>query len=87
MAKPFIRLKDKHTHGGKVITAAPASFCLGLPIARKGDKITCPIHGNGEIATGDASVLVDGMPVARRGDKTSCGALLIPSQALTVDLI
>ncbi len=87
MGKPFIRLKDKHSHGGQVITAAPTSFCLGLPIARKSDKVTCPIHGDGIIATGDGSLIVDGLPVARLGDKTSCGARLIPSQALTVDLL
>lgn len=84
--KPFIRLKDKHTHGGMVVQGAPSSFCLGLPIARKSDKITCPIHGDGEIATGDVMLLVDGKPVARKGDVTTCGAELIPSQGLTVDL-
>lgn len=87
MAKPFIRLKDEHTHGGKVISGAPASFCLGLPIARKTDKIRCQIHGDGIIATGEESPIIDGLPVAREGDKTSCGAKLIPSQGLTVDLI
>lgn len=87
MGKPFIRKKDTHTHGGKVIEGAPASFVLGLPIARKFDKITCPIHGDGFIATGDDSLIVDGRPVARFGDKTSCGAKLLPSQAITVDLL
>ena len=85
--KPFIRFKDKHSHGGRVIEGAPTSFCLGLPIARRGDKITCPIHGDGKIATGDDSLIVDGKAVARLGDKTSCGAKLIHSQGLTVDLI
>ena len=85
MAGPVILIGDKTTHGGTVLEAAPASFHGGIPIARLGDKVSCPIHGSGTIATGDLSCIVDGKPVARKGDKTSCGALLIPRQLPTID--
>ena len=87
MAGPFIRLGDKHTHGGAVVEASPHSDSGGIPIARLGDKVVCPLHGAMVIATGDATMLVDGKPAARQGDKTSCGATLIASQQATSDKV
>ncbi|KQV80589.1 hypothetical protein ASD15_11610 [Massilia sp. Root351] len=87
MAGPLIRLGDKHTHGGAVVEASPHSDSGGIPIARIGDKVVCPLHGAMVIVTGDASMLVDGKPVARQGDMTSCGATLIASQQATVDKV
>jgi uncharacterized Zn-binding protein involved in type VI secretion len=87
MAGPFIRLGDKTTHGGVVIEASPPSDSFGIPIARMGDKTSCPVHGVVPIATGDPTLIVDGKPVARNGDLTACGAVLICSQHPTIDLI
>jgi len=74
-----IRLNDPTSHGGKVSSAAPKSKVMGVAVARKGDRCTCPIPGHGEceIAEGDAKVPIDGVPVAFDGHKTSCGAVLI----------
>jgi uncharacterized Zn-binding protein involved in type VI secretion len=85
MPGPVIRLGDKTSHGGAVLEASPHSDSGGIAIARQGDKTSCPIHGNGTIASGDMTMIVDGKPVARNGDKTSCGATLIAGQQATSD--
>jgi uncharacterized Zn-binding protein involved in type VI secretion len=76
-----IRLNDPTSHGGKVLTAASHSTVLGVAVARKGDKCSCPLPGHGicRIAEGDPKVLIDGVPVAFDGHRTSCGATLISS--------
>lgn len=84
MSKPFIVLGDKTSHGGKVISACPTATTHGKPIARMGDKVTCPKCGSNTIATGDNTEIIMGKPVARHGDKTACGATLISSQSVTV---
>ena len=85
MSGPVIRVGDKTSHGGEVVEGAPHSDSGGIPIARLGDKITCPLHGSGTIASGDLSMIVDGKPAARNGDTTSCGATLIAGQQATLD--
>ena len=87
MSGPLITLGDKTSHGGSVLEASGHSDCGGTPIARMGDKVSCPIHGNTTIASGDVTMIVDGKPVARNGDKTACGATLISSQQNTTDQV
>lgn len=87
MAGPLIRLGDKTSHGGVVITASPHSDSGGIAIARMGDKTVCPKHGPAPIVSGDATLIVDGKPAATHGDKTACGASLIASQQAAVDRI
>ena len=74
-----IRLNDPTTHGGKVTSAAPKSTVMGVAVARKGDRCSCPQHGhqNCVIAEGDPKVLIDGVPVAFEGHLTTCGAKLM----------
>ena len=74
-----IRLGDPTSHGGKVLTAAPNSMAMGLAVARKGDRCSCPRRGHHQcvIAEGDPDVTIDGIPVAFDGHRTSCGATLI----------
>ncbi len=88
MSRPFIVVGDKTDHGGVVIQGASSTDAAGKPIARVGDKVTCPKKGHGGttvIATGDPSCLIDGRPAARQGDKTACGATLLASQIATAD--
>ncbi len=85
MPGPVIRLGDKTSHGGVVLEATPHSDSGGIAMARLGDKVSCPIHGTGTIASGDMTMIVDGKPAARNGDLTSCGAVLIAGQQATVD--
>ena len=68
-----------------MLEGSPHSDSGGIAIARLGDKVSCPKHGNGTIASGDQTMIVDGKPAARNGDKTSCGATLIAGQQATVD--
>lgn len=52
---------------------------FGKPVARLGDKVTCPIPGHGActIVESDPQWSIGGIPVALEGHKTSCGASLI----------
>jgi uncharacterized Zn-binding protein involved in type VI secretion len=87
MAKPFIVIGDKTDHGGVVLEGSLVSTTGGKPIARVGDKVSCPEKGHGGttvIVSGDPTFLIDGKPAARHGDKTACGATLIASQAVSL---
>ncbi|WKB50894.1 PAAR domain-containing protein [Eleftheria terrae] len=75
-----IRLGDPTSHGGKVVgVAATHHTVMGIPVARLGDKCTCPKkgHKNCTIVEGDPNYTIDGVPVAFEGHKISCGATLI----------
>ncbi|NMM38563.1 MAG: PAAR domain-containing protein [Glaciimonas sp.] len=87
MAKAFIVLGDKTSHGGTVVEASGQTFAGNIGVARVGDKVTCPIrgHSTNAIATGDMTLIIDGAAVARAGDTTACGAVLIASQTATTD--
>jgi len=82
MSQPIVRLGDRTSHGGVVVSAAPSTTVEGIAPARVGDMTTCPIKGHGPnpIVSGDSSCIVDGSAVARQGDMTACGATLIASQ-------
>lgn len=88
MSKPLICLGDKTSHGGTVLEASTQSDTGNRKIARKGDKVSCPIpgHDTTTIVSGDESLIVDGKPAARAGDKVGCGAVLIASQHASIDL-
>lgn len=77
--KRVIRLGDPTTHGGVVVSATEHLQMFDKPVARLGDKVTCPIPGHGvcTIVEGDPLWSIDGIPVALEGHKTSCGASLI----------
>ncbi|MBZ5790293.1 PAAR domain-containing protein [Burkholderia contaminans] len=79
--KAQIVVGDTTSHGGRVISGS-ASSTWGrerISIARKGDKITCPICAPHvfEIAEGCANSLDFGAPVALEGHTTTCGAVLL----------
>jgi len=80
----LIRIGDRTDHGGKVITASSTMRFDGRFVARKGDKVVCPLHPDVEpnvIEEGDESITDDGRPVARHGHCGTCGCLLISSLA------
>jgi uncharacterized Zn-binding protein involved in type VI secretion len=87
MPGALILLGDKTTHKGTVVEASQQSDSGGKPIACLGHKVSCPVHGDTTITSGDQTLIVDGKPVARHGDKTSCGATLIASQQNTTDAV
>lgn len=75
----IIRLGDSTSHGGKVVSATRHVTIGGIPVARLGDKCTCPKcgHNNCVIVAGDSAWTIEGIPVALEGHKISSGAVLI----------
>lgn len=74
-----IRLGDPTDHGGAVVSASASHYLVdGKPVARVGDKCSCPKKGHDgcTIAEGNPLFTVDGVPVAFQGHKTTCGAVL-----------
>lgn len=72
MGKPAARVGDMAGHMGTVLIGSTNVFIGGLPAARKGDALVCPIHGTGVITQGSTTVLINGMPAARMTDLTGC---------------
>lgn len=81
MARDIVRLGDKTTHGGVVVTASPIHTLRGIGIARMGDMVACPIpgHGTNPIVEGCPVFTIGGRSVALHGHKTACGCSLIAS--------
>lgn len=75
-----IRLGDKTTHGGEVISAAPDFTVLGKQVAIEGDSTYCPqCKGKFPILPSGSTRKHHGKPVAYHHDLTACGAKLISS--------
>lgn len=75
-----IRLGDKTSHGGKVISAQETFKALGKAVAVNGDLTTCPnCKGTFPIQVAANDRTHQGKAVAYHGDKTACGAKLISS--------
>lgn len=82
---PAIVLGDKTTGGGTVIEGCQGSTVNGKPIARAGDKATCPTKGHGGIVTileGDPTHIIEGKPAAGHGATLSCGCKAQASQSI-----
>jgi len=75
-----IRLGDKTTHGGTVISAARNFTVLGKRVAVEGDATYCPrCKGKFSIVPCDGTRKHHGKRVAFDQDLTACGAKLISS--------
>ncbi|CAG9220341.1 conserved hypothetical protein [Burkholderia vietnamiensis] len=77
-----IRMGDSTDHGGEVVEASPIMRINGRGVARKGDKIKCPIHPDvnpNVIEEGDPNIKDHGVPIARQGHLGTCGCRLISS--------
>lgn len=79
--RAVIRKGDRTSHGGVVVTGDETVIIFGQPMARVGDRVTCP-------RCGGTHTIVEGLPgvssdreAALEGMRTSCGATLIASQA------
>lgn len=82
MGKPAARaMIDTGAHTGPVTAGSPNVLIGGMPAARKGDPVTCSLHGSASIIEGSATVFINGVPAARMGDKTSCGTPPAPAPA------
>lgn len=80
MNRPVIRVGDGTSHGGTVMEGSENFIVDGKPVARVGDKVSCPIHGDTVIDSGSESYVTDTRPTARDGDTTACGAALRATQ-------
>ncbi|CAB3678486.1 PAAR domain-containing protein [Achromobacter mucicolens] len=79
--RSVIRKGDKTSHGGVVVTGDETVVIFGQPMARVGDRVTCPKCGdNHTIVEGVQNVGSDRL-TALEGMRTSCGATLIASQS------
>ena len=77
-----IRLGDRTSHGGKVVSVTATHVTVdGIAVARVGDVCSCPMrgHDNCTVAEGDPHHVIDGVAVAYEGHKTTCGATLVAS--------
>jgi uncharacterized Zn-binding protein involved in type VI secretion len=75
-----IRLGDKTSHGGKVISATSDFKVFGKPVAVDGDMTFCPqCRGTFPIKTSHSERTHNGKEVAYDGHQTGCGAKLISS--------
>ncbi|MFM0649857.1 PAAR domain-containing protein [Paraburkholderia bryophila] len=75
-----IRLNDRTTHGGHVITASDDMKALGVPVALEDCLTTCPkCSGQFKITPQNSTRRHLGKAVAYHNDPTECGALLISS--------
>jgi uncharacterized Zn-binding protein involved in type VI secretion len=78
----FIRLGDATDHRGKVESASTTMSYDGIPLARKGDRVSCPLHPQVQpnvIEEGDETTSDEGIPLARAGHRGTCGCQLISS--------
>lgn len=81
----LIVVGDRTTGGGSVITGTMQTDIDGKPVARLGDKATCPKHkGVFPIISGDHTLVIDGQPVARHGDSLACGCTLLSGKQTLV---
>ena len=56
-----IRKGDKTSHGSSVLSASETMKFGGIGVARKGDKVSCPVLGHG------LTIIVEGNPRKRLG--------------------
>jgi len=82
MGKPIIRMGDRTSHGGTVISGDLTWTMYDKAVARVGDLTVCPkCKGTFPISEGANDLNGFSQAAARQGDKTACGATLIATQA------
>ncbi|WP_126240433.1 PAAR domain-containing protein [Burkholderia gladioli] len=72
-----IRVGDPTSSHGQVKQGSPTCFFMGKAVARKGDPVSCPEHGDTRIAAASSRALDHGLEIAQEGDRCECGCTLI----------
>lgn len=74
----FVVIGDRTSHGGVVISGDPTWTVDGQPVARYGDKVTCPrCKRISTIVSSRFPTVIDhGKPMAYDQDVTDCGAVI-----------
>lgn len=77
----IIRIGDKTSSGGTVLSGSSTMRFAGVGVARQGDPVLCPLpgHGRNVIAEGHPTFKDNGCPVAFDGHVCACGCVLISS--------
>ena len=76
----MVRLGDKTSHGGLVISASDTFTVRGKQVALNGDTTFCPqCKGTFPIQVAGSERRHHGKLVAYNNDKTACGATLVSS--------
>lgn len=77
----IIRIGDKTTSGGTVLSGSSAMIFSGIGVARQGDPVMCPVplHGLTVIAEGHPVFKDNSVPLAFAGHCCACGCVLISS--------
>lgn len=82
MSQQIVRMGDRTSHGGTVISGDLTWTINEKAVARVGDLTVCPkCKGIFPITEGADDLTGFGQAVARQGDRTACGATLIATQA------
>lgn len=79
--KNIIRIGDKTTSDGTVLSGSPTMLFRGIGVARVGDPVDCPLpgHGRNSIAEGHPTFKDHGLSVAFDGHRCECGCALVSS--------
>lgn len=79
--KGVIRIGDKLSSGGEVLSAGSGLLFNGLEVAAEGDAVFCPLPGHGlnAIAEGDPGSTRNGRPIVLHGHRCECGCTLLSS--------
>jgi uncharacterized Zn-binding protein involved in type VI secretion len=75
----FVLEGDSTSHGGRVISGSDRIKVRGRRAARKGDLVSCPLHGDNEIVEGSDRMKEGDIPFALDGHRARCGCVLIAS--------
>lgn len=75
----LIRVGDKLSSGGEVVSASRGMSFMGRDVACQGDRVRCPAHGVSFIAEGDSGSKRNGRPIALHGHRCACGCTLMTS--------
>ncbi|MDD2109446.1 MULTISPECIES: PAAR domain-containing protein [Pseudomonas] len=77
----IVRIGDKNTAGGTVLSGSSSMLFYGVGVARQGDPVNCPVIGHGRtvIAEGHPAFIDNGLAVAFDGHRCGCGCALVSS--------
>ncbi len=81
MSKGIVRLHDKLSSGGEVISASSTMIIDGIRAVLVNDLVSCPIEGHGvnRIVGASPEWLSDGEQVIFDGAECQCGCTVIAS--------
>lgn len=84
MTYKITRIGDNLSHGAVVITGETIRTVEGKKVARRGDLVSCPLHGVQPIVTTISNpVTTTGPNTAHLASVAACGAILITGSDLT----